>query len=104
MALKLSRRSFLKASAVATTSALMLGTGKALADDAAADADSQAGEDIQVIPSACRQCYGRCALFGTVKNGRHHHGRARQAGGGRGAVRRLRPVRERVPFGVVAGL
>lgn len=70
MALKLSRRSFLKASAVATTSVLMLGTGKALADDAAADADSQAGEDIQVIPSACRQCYGRCALFGTVKNGR----------------------------------
>lgn len=69
MALKLSRRGFLKASAVATTSALVLGAGTASADDAA-DGSAQTGEDIKVIPSACRQCYGRCALFGTVKDGR----------------------------------
>ena len=70
MTLNLSRRAFIKAGAVASASAMVLGSaGQALADEAA-DAAGNAADDIQVIPSACRQCYGRCALFGTVEDGR----------------------------------
>ncbi len=68
MSLKLSRRDFVKASAVASASAMLLGAAQpALADEAPAD---KGADDVKVIPSACRQCYGRCALFGTVENGR----------------------------------
>ena len=75
MSLKMSRRGFVKATAAATASTLLLGSqaATALADDAA-DAKAAAGatssDDVQIIPSACRQCYGRCALFGHVKDGR----------------------------------
>lgn len=69
MSLKLSRRDFVKATAVASASAMVLGAAEAsFADEAAGGA--AAGDDVKVIPSACRQCYGRCALFGTVENGR----------------------------------
>ena len=69
MSLKLSRRDFVKATAVASASAMVLGAAETsfageTADGAATD------DDVKVIPSACRQCYGRCALFGTVENGR----------------------------------
>ena len=75
MSLKMSRRGFVKATAAATASTLLLGSqaATALADDAA-DAKAAAGatssDDVQIIPSACRQCYGHCALFGHVKDGR----------------------------------
>ncbi|MEC4273579.1 molybdopterin-dependent oxidoreductase [Adlercreutzia sp. R25] len=69
MSLKLSRRDFVKATAVASASAMVLGAAEASFADEAADG-ATAGDDVKVIPSACRQCYGRCALFGTVENGR----------------------------------
>ena len=69
MALKLSRRSFVKAGAIASASAMVLGTVESSFADEATGQDG-AADDVQVIPSACRQCYGRCALFGTVENGR----------------------------------
>ncbi len=69
MSLKLSRRDFIKASAVASASAMVLGaTEVAFADEE--EGAAKTSDDVQVIPSACRQCYGRCALFGTVENGR----------------------------------
>ncbi len=68
MSLKLSRRDFVKASAVASASAMLLGAAPAYADDA--PGATAGADDVKVIPSACRQCYGRCALFGTVENGR----------------------------------
>lgn len=75
MSLKLTRRDFVKAGAVASASALVLGAAEASFADEADEADDAAGTgtaggDVQVIPSACRQCYGRCALFGTVVDGR----------------------------------
>ena len=72
MALKMSRRGFVKASAVATASTLLLGSqsGTALADSAQGASDAARPDDVKKIPSACRQCYGRCALFGHVKDGR----------------------------------
>lgn len=72
MALKMSRRGFVKASAVATASTLLLGSqsGTALADSAQGASDAARSDDVKKIPSACRQCYGRCALFGHVKDGR----------------------------------
>ena len=55
MTLNLSRRAFIKAGAVASASAMVLGSaGQALADEAA-DAAGNVADDIQVIPSACRQ-------------------------------------------------
>lgn len=69
MSLKLSRRDFVKATAVASASAMVLGAAETSFADEAADS-AAAGDDVKVIPSACRQCYGRCALFGTVENGR----------------------------------
>lgn len=69
MSLKLSRRDFVKATAVASASAMVLGAAEtSFADEAADGAATE--DDVKVIPSACRQCYGRCALFGTVENGR----------------------------------
>ena len=70
MSLKMSRRGFVKASAVATASTLLLGASAttAAADEAAGATTSS--DDVKIIPSACRQCYGRCALFGHVKDGR----------------------------------
>ncbi|MFQ9180409.1 MAG: molybdopterin-dependent oxidoreductase [Eggerthella lenta] len=70
MSLKMSRRGFVKASAVATASTLLLGASAttAAADEAAATSTSS--DDVKIIPSACRQCYGRCALFRHVKDGR----------------------------------
>ncbi len=70
MSLKMSRRGFVKASAVATASTLLLGASAttAAADEAAGASTSS--DDVKIIPSACRQCYGRCALFGHVKDGR----------------------------------
>lgn len=69
MSLKLSRRDFVKATAVASASAMVLGAVEtSFADEAADGAATE--DDVKVIPSACRQCYGRCALFGTVENGR----------------------------------
>lgn len=71
MALSISRRNFLKATAVASGSALLLGSAQtAFADEPDAAKATSAADDVKVIPSACRQCYGRCALFGTVENGR----------------------------------
>lgn len=71
MSLKMSRRGFVKASAVATASTLLLGTSATAAvADEAASAKSTSSDDVKKIPSACRQCYGRCALFGYVKDGR----------------------------------
>lgn len=71
MALKMSRRSFVKASALAGASTLLVGaaTVPAAADEEHKSSSVSEG-DIQKIPSACRQCYGRCALFGYVKDGR----------------------------------
>ena len=69
MSLKLTRRDFVKASAVASASALVLGAAESAVADEASDG-AGASDDVKVIPSACRQCYGRCALFGTVENGR----------------------------------
>lgn len=69
MSLKMSRRNFLKTTALASGSALLLG-GATQAFAEQQDVTADQGEDIQVIPSACRQCYGRCALFGTVRDGR----------------------------------
>ena len=57
MSLKMSRRGFVKATAAATASTLLLGSqaATALADDAA-DAKATAGatssDDVQIIPSA----------------------------------------------------
>lgn len=68
MALQMSRRNFVKASALAASTALLLEATPALADEAK-DAPA-ASEGEQIIPSACRQCYGRCALYGHVKDGR----------------------------------
>lgn len=68
MTLQMSRRNFVKASALAASSALLLDASTALADDAENVAPESEGE--QIIPSACRQCYGRCALYGHVKDGR----------------------------------
>lgn len=72
MSLRLSRRDFIKASAVASASAMVLGaTNVAFADEAGEpNGEAAPAADVQVIPSACRQCYGRCALFGTVEDGR----------------------------------
>ena len=72
MSLKMSRRGFVKATAAATASTLLLGSqaATAFADDAAGAAGATASDDVKKIPSACRQCYGRCALFGHVKDGR----------------------------------
>lgn len=73
MSLKMSRRGFVKATAVATASSLLLGAqvDAAFADEGGGSAGaSSASDDVQIIPSACRQCYGRCALFGHVKDGR----------------------------------
>ena len=69
MSLKLSRRDFIKASAVASASAMVLGAADAAFADEVVE-DAVTSDDVQVIPSACRQCYGRCALFGTVEDGR----------------------------------
>ena len=72
MSLKMSRRGFVKATAAATASTLLLGSqaATAFADDAAEGAKATSSDDVKIIPSACRQCYGRCALFGHVKDGR----------------------------------
>ncbi|MEG0477184.1 MAG: molybdopterin-dependent oxidoreductase, partial [Raoultibacter sp.] len=69
MSLKMSRRGFLQATAVASASTLLLGSvaGAASAEEAK---QATAADDVQIIPSACRQCYGRCAMFGHVKDGR----------------------------------
>ena len=69
MSLKMSRRGFLKATAVASASTLLLGSSAevAIAEEKKQEASA---DDVQKIPSACRQCYGRCALFGHVKDGR----------------------------------
>ena len=69
MSLKMSRRGFVKASALAASSAMLLSPASAFAQDAEDKAASSTG-DVKVIPSACRQCYGRCAMFGHVKDGR----------------------------------
>ena len=69
MSLHMSRRGFVKASALAASSAMLLSPASAFAQDAEGKAESSTG-DVKVIPSACRQCYGRCALFGHVKDGR----------------------------------
>lgn len=69
MSLKLSRRDFVKATAVASASAMVLGAAETSFADETADG-AATDDDVKVIPSACRQCYGRCALFGTVENGR----------------------------------
>ena len=70
MSLKMSRRGFLKASAVASASTLLLGSASAAAFAEDEGAANTSADDVQKIPSACRQCYGRCALFGHVKDGR----------------------------------
>lgn len=72
MSLHVSRRGFVKASAVTAASTLLLGTqaATALADETSQDASSSSSGDLKKIPSACRQCYGRCPLFGYVKDGR----------------------------------
>ncbi len=69
MSLRMSRRGFLKATAVAASSAALLSPAAAIAADAQ-DATKKPADDIQIIPSACRQCYGRCPIKATVKNGR----------------------------------
>lgn len=72
MSLKMSRRGFVKATAVATASTLLLGASAttAAAEEAGANGAGTSSDDVKIIPSACRQCYGRCALFGHVKDGR----------------------------------
>ena len=69
MSLKLTRRGFLKASAVASGSALLLGAsaGSALAEGE--EQEQQNTDEIIKIPSACRQCYGRCPIIGWNKGG-----------------------------------
>ncbi|MBR2789135.1 MAG: molybdopterin-dependent oxidoreductase [Eggerthellaceae bacterium] len=71
MALDLSRRKFLQAMAVVSGTALLtgVGTSPAAADYREPKTESDDGET-RVIQSACRLCYGRCSLFGTVRNGR----------------------------------
>ena len=68
MSLTMSRRGFVKVSALTASSALLLNAPSAFAEDASKTAEGK--DDVKIIPSACRQCYGRCALFGHVKNGR----------------------------------
>ncbi len=68
MSLTMSRRGFVKVSALTASSALLLNAPSAFAEDASKAAEGK--DDVKIIPSACRQCYGRCALFGHVKNGR----------------------------------
>ncbi|MEG0756782.1 MAG: molybdopterin-dependent oxidoreductase, partial [Raoultibacter sp.] len=70
MSLKMSRRGFLQASAVASASTLLLGSASAAAFAEGDEKATTSTDDVQKIPSACRQCYGRCALFGHVKDGR----------------------------------
>ncbi|MEG0324189.1 MAG: hypothetical protein RR619_09345, partial [Raoultibacter sp.] len=68
MSLKMSRRGFVKASAVASASTLLLGSASAAAFAEGDEKATTSTDDVQKIPSACRQCYGRCALFGHVKD------------------------------------
>ena len=70
MALHVSRRSFLQASALAAGASLLVSGGTAEAVEYREPTATHEEGDTKVIPSACRQCYGRCALFGTVRNGR----------------------------------
>lgn len=70
MSLKMSRRSFVKTSALAASSALLLNTTSAFAGEAEGTSATDASGDVKLIPSACRQCYGRCPIIGTVKDGR----------------------------------
>lgn len=71
MALKMSRRNFVKASALAGVSTLLVGASAVpAAADEVHESSSVSDGDTKKIPSACRQCYGRCALYGYVKDGR----------------------------------
>lgn len=65
----ISRRDFLKASAFAGAVAALGPFSQSLVGLAANSAGSP-NDEVQIIPSACRQCYGRCGILGHVKNGR----------------------------------
>ena len=59
MSLKLSRRDFVKASAVASASAMLLGAAPAYADDAPGTTAGADADDVKVIPSACSSAPSR---------------------------------------------
>lgn len=67
----ISRRSFAKS--VASAGALAA-VGNAISANweplEARAANDPKDADTRLVPSACRQCYGRCSLIGTVKNGK----------------------------------
>lgn len=70
--MSVTRRGFVKGAAVAGAAGVLAGAGfgswSGLVEDAQA-AESVKDDAVSVIPSACRQCYGRCTINGYVKNG-----------------------------------
>lgn len=64
----ISRRDFLKASALAGAVATLGLFSQSLVGLAAGPGTGD--DEVKIIPSACRQCYGRCGILGHVKNGR----------------------------------
>lgn len=66
----ITRRSFAKSvAAAAALSAAGATVGSRWEPLTAYAAQEERDDDVRVIPSACRQCYGRCSINGTVKNG-----------------------------------
>lgn len=68
----LTRRNFLKISAATGVAATLASSGDRLVGLAATEAGVAPGSEskTEIIPSACRNCYGRCGILGHVKDGR----------------------------------
>lgn len=66
----ITRRSFAKSTAALaalTAAGASVGAGWGPFEARAAQSDGE--EETRIVPSACRQCYGRCSINGTVKDG-----------------------------------
>ncbi len=65
----MTRRNFVKLSAVTGVAVALAPTGNSLVGLASGTDDSSFSET-RIIPSACRNCYGRCGILGHVRDGR----------------------------------